>query len=55
MVNNCMKLFIDLKKEIYQLWENNLELSNILLDKISKHFKNSSISMEETLNRYFSK
>ena len=34
---------------------NNLELSNILLDKISKHFKNSSISMEETLNRYFSK
>ena len=22
------KLFIDLKKEIYQLWENNLELSN---------------------------
>ena len=34
---------------------NNLELSNILLDKISKHFKNSNISMEETLNRYFSK
>ena len=34
---------------------NNLELSNILLDKISKHFKNSSISMEKTLNRYFSK
>ena len=34
---------------------NNLELSNILLDKISKHFKNSSISMEESLNRYFSK
>ena len=34
---------------------NNLELSNILLDKIYKHFKNSSISMEETLNRYFSK
>ena len=34
---------------------NNLELSNILLGKISKHFKNSSISMEETLNRYFSK
>ena len=34
---------------------NNLEHSNILLDKISKHFKNSSISMEETLNRYFSK
>ena len=34
---------------------NNLELSNILLDKISKHFKNSSISMEETLNKYFSK
>ena len=34
---------------------NNLELSNILLDKISKHFKNSSIAMEETLNRYFSK
>ncbi len=33
---------------------NNLELSNILLDKISKHFKNSSISMEETLNKYFS-
>ena len=22
------KLFIDLKNEIYQLWENNLELSN---------------------------
>ena len=22
------KLFIDLKKEIYQLWKNNLELSN---------------------------
>ena len=22
------KLFIDLKKEIYKLWENNLELSN---------------------------
>ena len=22
------KLFIDLKKEIYQLWENNLEISN---------------------------
>jgi len=34
---------------------NNLELSNILMDKIYKHFKNSSISMEETLNRYFSK
>jgi len=34
---------------------NNLEFSNILLDKIFKHFKNSSISMEETLNRYFSK
>ena len=34
---------------------NNLELSNTLLDKISKHFKNSNISMEETLNRYFSK
>ncbi len=34
---------------------NNLELSNILLDKISKHFKYSSISMEKTLNRYFSK
>ena len=34
---------------------NNLELSNILLNKISKHFKNSNISMEETLNRYFSK
>ena len=34
---------------------NNLELSNILLDKISKHFKNSNISMEETLNKYFSK
>ena len=34
---------------------NNLEISNILLNKISKHFKNSSISMEETLNRYFSK
>ena len=34
---------------------NNLELSNILLDKISKHFKNSSISMEKTLNKYFSK
>ena len=34
---------------------NNLEISNILLDKISKHFKNSSISMEKTLNRYFSK
>ena len=34
---------------------NNLELSNILLGKISKHFKNSNIFMEETLNRYFSK
>ena len=34
---------------------NNLELSNILLGKIYKHFKNSNISMEETLNRYFSK
>ena len=34
---------------------NNLELSNILLGKISKHFKNSNISMEETLNKYFSK
>ena len=34
---------------------NNLELSNILLGKISKHFKNSSISMEKTLNRYFPK
>ena len=34
---------------------NNLELSNILLGKIYKHFKNSNISMEETLNKYFSK
>ena len=34
---------------------NNLELSNILLGKIYKHFKNSNIFMEETLNRYFSK
>ena len=34
---------------------NNLELSNILLGKIYKHFKNSNISIEETLNRYFSK
>ena len=42
-------------RNIIDKFINNLELSNILLDKISKHFKNSSISMEETLNRYFSK
>ena len=48
------KNFDELKNIIDKLI-NNLELSNILLDKISKHFKNSSISMEETLNRYFSK
>ena len=48
------KNFDELKNIIDKLI-NNLELSNILLDKISKHFKNSSISMEKTLNRYFSK
>ena len=30
------KLFIDLKKEIYQLWENNLELSNVPLTFVSE-------------------
>jgi len=49
-----IKNFDELRNIIDKLI-NNLELSNILLDKISKHFKNSSISMEETLNRYFSK
>ena len=48
------KNFDELRNIIDKLMYN-LEFSNILLDKISKHFKNSSISMEETLNRYFSK
>jgi len=32
------KLFIDLQKEIYKLWENNLELSNYLKRLILKNY-----------------